>query len=59
LGKASFIFNEERFGDENFVPSAGIFDPHLGVVSVFALAGGISPFLQKLGPARKRGFFVG
>jgi hypothetical protein len=50
------ILNNKRLTNENTVLLAGSFE--LGLVLVFALAGGIAFFVRKLGPARKRGFFV-
>ena len=48
------IFNNKRLKNENAIPLAGSCE--LGLV--FELSGGLSLFVWKLSPARKRGFFI-
>ena len=48
------ILNDKRLMNENAILLVSPFV--LGLV--FELAGGIALFVRKLGPARKRGFFV-
>ena len=50
------ILNDKRLKNENAILLVSSFV--LGLVLVFELAGGIALFVRKLGPARKRGFFV-
>ena len=54
LVPGGFILRYKRLKNENAIPSADSFK----LVLVLELAGGIALFLRKLGPARKRGFFV-
>lgn len=56
LVQSGAILNLKRLKNENTVSLAGSFER--GLVLVFELAGGIALFVRKLGPARKRGFFV-
>ena len=51
------ILNSKRLKNENAIPFAGLWN--LGLVLVFELAGGLALFVRKLGPARRRGFFIG
>lgn len=48
------ILNDKRLKNEKIVPFAYSCSLEL----VFEFAGGIALFVRKLGPARKRGFFV-
>lgn len=50
------ILIRKRLKNESAILLAGSFE--WGLVLVFELAGGIALFVCKLGPARKRGFFV-
>jgi len=56
LGLDGAIFNVKRLKNENAIPLAGSYE--LELVLVFELAGGLGLLVRKLGPARKRGFFV-
>ena len=50
------ILNGKRLKNENAILLVSSFE--LGLVLAFEFAGGIALFVCKLGPARKRGFFV-
>jgi len=54
LGLDGAIFNVKRLKNENAIPLAGSYE----LVLVFEFAGGLGLLVRKLGPARKRGFFV-
>jgi|GEM_PF-4372789 len=50
------ILNGKRLKNENAILLVSSVE--LGLVLVFEFAGGIALFVCKLGPARKRGFFI-